>query len=165
MSEPVPETESSGRQESSSRSVAAATPARLLSTENLAKEYNERKVVNNVSIFVNAGQIVGLLGPNGAGKTTTFNIVVGIVRPDAGEVIFEGKKITRLPMHKRARLGIGYLTQEPSVFRKLTVEQNILAILETCEIGAKERQLRLKSLLDELDLARIAKSKAYTLSG
>jgi lipopolysaccharide export system ATP-binding protein len=165
MSEPVPETESSGRQESSSRSVAAATPARLLSTENLAKEYNERKVVNNVSIFVNAGQIVGLLGPNGAGKTTTFNIVVGIVRPDAGEVIFDGKKITRLPMHKRARLGIGYLTQEPSVFRKLTVEQNILAILETCEIGAKERQLRLKSLLDELDLARIAKSKAYTLSG
>ena len=165
MSEPVPETESSGRQESSSRSVAAATPARLLSTENLAKEYNERKVVNNVSIFVNAGQIVGLLGPNGAGKTTTFNIVVGIVRPDAGEVIFEGKKITRLPMHKRARLGIGYLTQEPSVFRKLTVEQNILAILETCAIGDKERQLRLKALLDELDLGRIAKSKAYTLSG
>ena len=116
--------------------MAVATAVRLLSTENLAKEYNERRVVDNVSIFVNAGQIVGLLGPNGAGKTTTFNIVVGIVKPDAGEVIFEGKKITRLPMHKRARLGIGYLTQEPSVFRKLTVEQNILAILETCAIGA-----------------------------
>jgi lipopolysaccharide export system ATP-binding protein len=165
MSEPVPETESSGRKEKLSPSVTAAPAARLLSTENIAKEYNERRVVDNVSIFVNAGQIVGLLGPNGAGKTTTFNIVVGIVRPDAGEIIFDGKKITRLPMHKRARLGIGYLTQEPSVFRKLTVEQNILAILETCDIGARERQLRLKSLLDELDLARIAKSKAYTLSG
>jgi lipopolysaccharide export system ATP-binding protein len=145
--------------------VTTGISPRLLSTENLAKEYNERKVVNNVSIFVNAGQIVGLLGPNGAGKTTTFNIVVGIVRPDAGEVIFQGKKITGLPMHKRARLGIGYLTQEPSVFRKLTVEENILAILETCAIGTQERELRLKSLLDELDLARIAKSKAYTLSG
>jgi lipopolysaccharide export system ATP-binding protein len=153
------ETDSSGRQ------ATAVSAEHLLSTENIAKEYNERKVVNNVSIHVNAGQIVGLLGPNGAGKTTTFNIVVGIVRPDAGEVIFQGNKITRLPMHKRARLGIGYLTQEPSVFRKLTVEQNILAILETCEMGARERDLRLKSLLDELDLARIAKSKAYTLSG
>ena len=165
MTEPDPETESPGRQETASPSLAGAEGVSLLSTENLAKEYNERPVVDNVSIFVNAGQIVGLLGPNGAGKTTTFNIVVGIVKPDAGEVIFEGKKITRLPMHKRARLGIGYLTQEPSVFRKLTVEQNILAILETCAIGGRERQLRLKSLLDELDLARIAKSKAYTLSG
>jgi lipopolysaccharide export system ATP-binding protein len=165
MSEPDPGRESGGRQGKMSPSVSVATAVPLLSTENLAKEYNERQVVNNVSIFVNAGQIVGLLGPNGAGKTTTFNIVVGIVKPDAGEVIFEGQKITRLPMHKRARLGIGYLTQEPSVFRKLTVEQNILAILETCAIGARERELRLKALLDELDLARIAKSKAYTLSG
>jgi lipopolysaccharide export system ATP-binding protein len=165
MSEPDPETGYSGRQETPSPAVAVASAACLLSTENLAKEYNGRCVVDKVSIFVNAGQIVGLLGPNGAGKTTTFNIVVGIVKPDAGAVIFEGKKITRLPMHKRARLGIGYLTQEPSVFRKLTVEQNILAILETCAIGARERQLRLKSLLDELDLARIAKSRAYTLSG
>ena len=157
MSAPVPET--------SSPTASAAAPARLLCTENLAKEYNERRVVNNVSIFVDAGQFVGLLGPNGAGKTTTFNIIVGIVKPDAGSVIFDGNKITGLPMHKRARLGIGYLTQEPSVFRKLTVEQNILAILETCAIGAKERDLRLKALLDELDLARIAKNKAYTLSG
>ncbi len=165
MSEPDPDTKSSGRQETLSPPMAATGPVCLLSTQNLAKEYNERRVVDKVSISVNAGQIVGLLGPNGAGKTTTFNIVVGIVKPDEGAVIFEGKNITRLPMHKRARLGIGYLTQEPSVFRKLTVEQNILAILETCDIGGKERDLRLKSLLDELDLARIAKSKAYTLSG
>jgi lipopolysaccharide export system ATP-binding protein len=139
--------------------------APLFSTDQLVKEYNQRRVVNGVSIFVNAGEIAGLLGPNGAGKTTTFNIVVGLVKPDGGEVLFEGKNITKLPMHKRARLGIGYLTQEPSVFRKLTVEENILAILETCDMGARERELRLKSLLDELDMARLAKSKAYTLSG
>jgi len=143
--------------------AAAANP--LLATDKLVKSYNERRVVNVVSIFVNAGEIVGLLGPNGAGKTTTFNIVVGLVKPNAGEVIFEGKKITGLPMHKRARLGIGYLTQEPSIFRKLTVEQNIMAILETCAMGGRERQLRLTSLLDELDMARLAKNKAYTLSG
>src|ERR1700744_3852297 len=137
----------------------------LLTTDHLAKEYRARRVVNEVSVDVSAGEIVGLLGPNGAGKTTTFNMVVGVVKPDNGFVAFQGHKTTNLPMHKRARLGIGYLTQEPSVFRKLTVEQNILAILETCDICAKERDLRLKSLLDELDLARIAKSKAYTLSG
>src|SRR5580700_8299732 len=125
--------------ETTSESAASPASASLLSTDKLAKAYHHRRVVDGVSIFVNSGEIVGLLGPNGAGKTTTFNIVVGIVKPDEGEVIFEGQKITRLPMHKRARLGIGYLTQEPSVFRKLTVEQNILAILETCEIGGKER--------------------------
>ncbi|HWD20594.1 MAG TPA: LPS export ABC transporter ATP-binding protein [Verrucomicrobiae bacterium] len=139
--------------------------ATLLTTENLVKEYNERRVVNGVSIHVGAGEIVGLLGPNGAGKTTTFNMVVGIVKPDEGAVAFQESKITPLPMHQRARLGIGYLTQEPSVFRKLTVEQNILAILETCSLSASERSLRLKSLLDELDLTRLARSKAYTLSG
>ncbi len=137
----------------------------LLTTEKLAKQYGQRRVVDGVSIHVNAGEIVGLLGPNGAGKTTTFNMVVGIVKPDEGVVQFQGHEITGLPMHKRARLGIGYLTQEPSVFRKLTVEQNILAILETCEMDAQERKVRLKYLLDELDLARLAKSKAYTLSG
>jgi lipopolysaccharide export system ATP-binding protein len=137
----------------------------LLATEKLAKEYRGRRVVNGVSVTVNAGEIVGLLGPNGAGKTTTFNMVVGVVKPDEGKVIFQGRKITRLPMHKRARLGIGYLTQEPSVFRKLTVEENILAILETCNLSRDERDVRLKYLLEELDLTPIAKSKAYQLSG
>ena len=141
------------------------TQEKLLSTEKLVKEYRQRRVVNGVSISVGAGEIVGLLGPNGAGKTTTFNMVVGLVRPDEGAVLFQSRNISRLPMHKRARLGMGYLTQEPSIFRKLTVEQNILAILETCRMGRQERAIRLKYLLDELDMARLAKSKAYTLSG
>ena len=122
-------------------------------------------MVNEVSVNVHAGEIVGLLGPNGAGKTTTFNMVVGVVKPDAGLVTYEGRKITNLPMHKRARLGIGYLTQEPSVFRKLTVEENILAILETLKLSRNERPVRLKYLLAELDLTPVAKSKAYQLSG
>jgi lipopolysaccharide export system ATP-binding protein len=137
----------------------------LLSTANLVKEYRSRRVVNGVSVNVGAGEIVGLLGPNGAGKTTTFNMVVGVVKPDEGQVSFQGHAITRLPMHKRARLGIGYLTQEPSVFRKLTVEENILAILETCKLSRSERDVRLQYLLEELDLTPIAKSKAYQLSG
>src|SRR5947207_8532674 len=137
----------------------------LLATDHLVKEYRHRRVVNGVSIHVNAGEVVGLLGPNGAGKTTTFNMVVGVVRPDGGSVNFREKNVTRLPMHRRARLGMGYLTQEPSVFRKLTVEQNILAILETCRISRTERRVRLGYLLDELDLASLAKSKAYMLSG
>jgi lipopolysaccharide export system ATP-binding protein len=137
----------------------------LLATENLVKQYRGRRVVNQVSVNVNAGEIVGLLGPNGAGKTTTFNMVVGVVRPDEGTVTFQERKITHLPMHKRARLGIGYLTQEPSVFRKLTVEENILAILETLKLSRDEKPVRLKYLLQELDLTPIAKSKAYQLSG
>jgi lipopolysaccharide export system ATP-binding protein len=137
----------------------------LLVTGQLIKSYKQRRVVNGVSISVAPGEIVGLLGPNGSGKTTTFNMIVGVVRPDSGNVSFQGGAITSLPMHRRARLGIGYLTQEPSVFRKLTVEQNILAILETCNISRKERQMRLKYLLDELDLSKLAKSKAFTLSG
>jgi len=137
----------------------------LLATEKLVKEYRHRRVVNGVSLTVGAGEIVGLLGPNGAGKTTTFNMVVGVVKPDEGRVKFQSHTITNLPMHRRARLGIGYLTQEPSIFRKLTVEQNILAILETCRMGRQERAVRLKYLLEELDLTRLAKSKAYTLSG
>ena len=145
--------------------VAIGVSDTLLSTENLVKEYRHRRVVNKVSIYVRAGEIVGLLGPNGAGKTTTFNIVVGVVRPDSGSVSFRDKNVTRLPMHQRARLGMGYLTQEPSVFRKLTVEQNVLAILETCKMASAERAVRLKYLLEELDLTRISKSKAYTLSG
>ncbi|HEU5070936.1 MAG TPA: LPS export ABC transporter ATP-binding protein [Verrucomicrobiae bacterium] len=145
--------------------TAQATGQVLLATDKLVKEYKGRRVVNGVSITVGAGEIVGLLGPNGAGKTTSFNMVVGVVKPDAGAVRFNGRDITRLPMHRRARLGIGYLTQEPSVFRKLTVEQNILAILETCVMKRAERAVRLKYHLEELDLARLAKSKAYTLSG
>ena len=137
----------------------------LLTTEALVKEYRGRRVVNRVSIFVQPGEIVGLLGPNGAGKTTTFNMVVGVVRPDEGTVCFDDKEVTRKPIHKRARLGMGYLTQEPSVFRKLTVEENIQAILETCRMRRSDRQLRLKYMLDELDLTPLAKSKAYTLSG
>jgi lipopolysaccharide export system ATP-binding protein len=137
----------------------------LLATVKLVKQYRRRRVVNEVSITVAAGEIVGLLGPNGAGKTTTFNMVVGVVRPDQGAVRFMQREITGLPMHERARLGIGYLTQEPSIFRKLTVEQNILAILETCRMKSPERAVRLKYMLEELDMSRLAKSRAYTLSG
>jgi lipopolysaccharide export system ATP-binding protein len=145
--------------------TAATEDRRLLVTENLAKEYRGRRVVNGVSVHVEAGEIVGLLGPNGAGKTTTFNMVVGLVKPDEGQVRFQAREINKLPMHRRARLGIGYLTQEPSVFRKLTVEENILAILETCKLSRAERQVRLKYLLEELDLTPIRQSKAYQLSG
>lgn len=145
--------------------VAVGVAGRLLATDTLVKAYRGRRVVNKVSIHVDAGEIVGLLGPNGAGKTTTFNMVVGLVRPEEGIVEFRGRGITRLPMHARARLGIGYLTQEPSIFRKLTVEQNLLAILETCRLSRSEQNLRLKYLLEELDLEPLAKSRAYTLSG
>ena len=137
----------------------------LLEAKGLAKAYKKRRVVNGVTFSVSPGEIVGLLGPNGAGKTTSFNMIVGLVKPDEGEVVFEGKSIGNLPMHERARRGIGYLTQEPSVFRKLTVEQNILAILETCTSDKLEQKARLKSLLEELDLTVLARSKAYTLSG
>jgi lipopolysaccharide export system ATP-binding protein len=144
---------------------ASVPEGTLLVTLDLAKEYRGRRVVDGVSVNVHAGEIVGLLGPNGAGKTTTFNMVVGVVRPDEGEVIFQARRVTGLPMHRRARLGIGYLTQEPSVFRKLTVEENILAILETCKLSRQERKVRLGYLLEELDLTPVRKSKAYQLSG
>jgi len=137
----------------------------LLRTDLLVKQYRKRRVVDGVSIQVAAGEVVGLLGPNGAGKTTTFNMVVGVVKPDAGEVLFEDKSVTDRPMHQRARLGMGYLTQEPSVFRKLTVEQNILAILETCPMRRAERRTRLQYLLEELDLTPLSRSYAYQLSG
>ena len=137
----------------------------LLEAKGLTKQYKNKNVVNGISICVLPGEIVGLLGPNGAGKTTSFNMIVGLVKPDEGDINFENNSIAKLPMHERARLGIGYLTQEPSVFRKLTVEENILAILETCTKDKVEQKARLKSLLEELDLTSIAKSKAYTLSG
>ncbi len=158
------QTKSKSAKAPSGKAVATAEDA-LLRTDKLVKAYRLRRVVNSVSIRVAAGEIVGLLGPNGAGKTTTFNMVVGVVKPDDGRVQFQTRDITRLPMHKRARLGIGYLTQEPSVFRKLTVEENIMAILETCKTTWSERVVRLKYLLDELDLTPLAASKAYTLSG
>ena len=141
-----------------------ASPAQL-TTDQLVREYSGRRVVDGVSVRVGAGEIVGLLGPNGAGKTTTFNMIVGVVKPNSGTVSYQNQDITPLAMHQRARLGLGYLTQEPSVFRKLTVEENILAILETCNLSRAERMLRLKYLLDELDLTPLAKSKAYQLSG
>lgn len=137
----------------------------ILATENLEKSFKQRKVVDGVSINVRAGEIVGLLGPNGAGKTTSFNLVVGLLKPDAGDVRFQDRTITELPMHQRAREGIGYLTQEPSVFRKLSVAQNIQAILETCRLSRNEQRTQLAFWLDELELAHLAKSKAYTLSG
>ncbi len=160
-----PQVESARDKAEADAPVTPSVAEPLLATDRLVKQYRHRRVVDGVSITVLPGEIVGLLGPNGAGKTTTFNMVVGVVKPDAGEVKFLNAPITRLPMHKRARLGMGYLTQEPSIFRKLTVQQNILAILETCRMKRQERAVRLKYLLEELDLTSLAKSKAYTLSG
>jgi lipopolysaccharide export system ATP-binding protein len=162
---PDPQTSPLAQKTEPGPAVAVGPGTNLLATSKLIKEYRQRRVVNGVSVTVDAGEIVGLLGPNGAGKTTTFNMVVGVVKPDDGAVVFEGRNMTHLAMHQRARLGIGYLTQEPSIFRKLTVEQNILAILETCKMRRAERAVRLKYLLEELDLSRLARSKAYTLSG
>jgi lipopolysaccharide export system ATP-binding protein len=136
-----------------------------LRAEAVRKQLGGREVLREVSIEVGAGEVVGLLGPNGAGKTTTFYIIVGLLRPDAGRVLLNAVDITRQPMYQRARLGVSYLPQEPSVFRKLTVEENILAILETLGLSHEEREERLASLLEELSIAHLAKSKAYTLSG
>ena len=137
----------------------------LLETKNLVKVYGGRRVVNNLSISIGRSEIVGLLGPNGAGKTTTFYMAVGIIRPDEGEVLFDHQDITRKAIHERCHLGIGYLAQEPSIFRKLTVEENIMVILETLKISPRERRRRLGNLLEELNIGHLAKSKAYTLSG
>ena len=136
-----------------------------LRTQNLTKSYSGRTVVRDVSLELKSGEVVGLLGPNGAGKTTTFNMTGGLTAPDSGSVILDEIDVTTDPMYVRARKGIGYLPQEPSIFRGLTVEQNILAILETLKIGRAERQERVKSLLDELRLTPLAKSPAHTLSG
>jgi len=136
-----------------------------LATESLVKYFKRRKVVDSVSIEIQSGEIVGLLGPNGAGKTTTFNIVIGLISPDEGDVILNGKKITRLPMYKRAQLGIGYLPQESSIFRKLTVEANLLAILEHSDCPQRERRERARSLMEEFGISHLAGQYAYTLSG
>lgn len=137
----------------------------MLRSERLIKIYNKRRVVNQVSIEVNQGEIVGLLGPNGAGKTTTFYMITGMIRPTEGKIFLEETEVTTMPMYRRAQLGIGYLSQEPSIFRRLTVEQNILAILETLPLSHHERRRRLSELLEELAISPLAKNYAYTLSG
>ncbi len=137
----------------------------VLFTESLVKTYNKRNVVNQVNINVNSGEIVGLLGPNGAGKTTTFYMIVGIIRPNAGQVFFKDNDITNVPMCERAQRGMAYLSQEPSIFRRLTALENIVAVLETLPIPRSEIKRRAHELLEELGIDRLAKSKAYTLSG
>jgi len=136
-----------------------------LRAERLVKIYGRRRVVDEISITMKQGEVVGLLGPNGAGKTTTFYMIVGMIQPNAGRIFLDHDEITRLPMYKRARKGIGYLSQEPSIFRKLTVQQNIMAILEALDVTRKERRSRLAELLEELDLASLAHHRADTLSG
>ena len=137
----------------------------LVKTEELVKTYHGRSVVNGVNLEVRRGEIVGLLGPNGAGKTTSFYMTVGLVKPTAGRVFFEGADVTAEPMYVRARMGMGYLSQEPSIFRRLTVEENVMAILETLPLTRRERRQRLHGLLEELKISYLAKQKAYTLSG
>jgi lipopolysaccharide export system ATP-binding protein len=136
-----------------------------LSVKNLVKSYGGRTVVNGLSFEIGQGEIVGLLGPNGAGKTTAFYMTIGLIKPDSGVVIFQDKDVTEDPVHKRARMGMGYLAQEPSVFRYLTVEENIMSILECLSLTKTERKLRLEELLGELHLEKLAKKKAIALSG
>ena len=136
-----------------------------LKTENLVKVYHKRKVVQNVSFHIEQGEVVGLLGTNGAGKTTSFYMVVGIIRPDSGRIYLDSKDITALAMYKRARSGIGYLPQEASIFRKMTVEDNLFAILETMNLPKKERVERADRLLEELHITHIRKNRGYSLSG
>jgi lipopolysaccharide export system ATP-binding protein len=139
--------------------------AKVLRTEDLVKVYRKRRVVDRVSLTVGRGEVVGLLGPNGAGKTTTFYQIVGFIQPDEGSVFLDDRSITRLPMYRRARLGIGYLPQESSVFRKMTVADNLMSILETTSLSRSQRRARQSELLEDLGIARVADQKAYTLSG
>ena len=149
----------------SERAANGASDALLLSTRNLVKVYRGRRVVRDVSVDIRQGEIVGLLGPNGAGKTTTFYMVVGLTRPDGGSVLLGNEEITAMPMYLRAQKGISYLPQEASIFRKLTVEQNLLAVFETMGISAAERERRARKLLEEFGLTHIMKSRGYALSG
>ena len=139
--------------------------ASTLRSENLVKIYKKRKVVNKASVQVSKGEIVGLLGPNGAGKTTTFYMITGMIRPESGKVFLDENEITDVPMYKRAKMGIGYLPQEASVFRRLTVEENIMAVLEMTKLGLEERKKKVESLLEELTISQIRKSKGFQLSG
>ena len=139
--------------------------ASTLRSENLVKIYKKRKVVNRASVQVSKGEIVGLLGPNGAGKTTTFYMITGMIRPESGKVFLDDKEITDVPMYKRAKMGIGYLPQEASVFRRLSVEENIMAVLEMTKLGLEERKKKVESLLEELTIGQIRKSKGFQLSG
>lgn len=143
----------------------SAPASALLKAEKLAKTYGGKSVVNDLSIHVSKGEVVGLLGPNGAGKTTAFYMTIGLIKPEAGQVFFKGKDITALPIHERAKMGMGYLAQEPSVFRNLSVEENILCILETLPLTASQRKNRLEELLNELHLTPLAKKQASALSG
>lgn len=147
--------------------MAAASAGKHADLEatGLVKVYGDRTVVNGMDVRCSCGEIVGILGPNGAGKTTTFYMVVGLVKPEAGRVVFRGEDVTRLPVYLRARRGLGYLAQEPSVFRKLSVWDNVMAILETLPMSRKEREARAKELLEPFDLMKVAKQPAYTLSG
>ena len=150
----------------SDHTVTSSTgDAHLLRVENLVKAYRGHPVVNEVRLHVNRGEIVGLLGPNGAGKTTTFYMIVGLIQPDRGRIVFDGRDVSGAPVYRRARMGMGYLSQEPSIFRKLTVRQNVMAILETLELTRNEREARCDALLKDLGLARLAGQRAYTLSG
>jgi lipopolysaccharide export system ATP-binding protein len=144
---------------------APAPSGSVLEASGLVKMYRRRRVVNDVALRLQQGEIVGLLGPNGAGKTTTFYMIVGLIQPLSGRILLDGTDITSMPMYKRARQGIGYLSQEPSIFRKLTVEENILAILETLKLSTAERKARLEMLLDELSIKHLRNSKAFALSG
>jgi lipopolysaccharide export system ATP-binding protein len=137
----------------------------VLQCKGLNKAFKRRRVVRDVTLKLAQGEVIGLLGPNGAGKTTTFYLITGLIRPDSGRILLDGKDISEAPMYRRSRAGIGYLAQEPSVFRKLTVEQNVLAILETLGLSREERQQRLEQLLDELSIKHLRKNKAYSLSG
>lgn len=161
----TPASEAVTHQANRSLKTARGAAEGCLGAVELTKSFKGRQVVKGVSLEVSAGEVVGLLGPNGAGKTTIFDMMVGLCQPDAGEVLLNGQPITTLPMFQRARRGIGYLPQESSVFRRLTVEDNILAILEMLDFSAEERVLHLDALLKELDLTHLRKSKAYTLSG
>jgi lipopolysaccharide export system ATP-binding protein len=144
---------------------ASALPVRVLRSDGLVKRYKKRTVVSNVSVEVKQGEIVGLLGPNGAGKTTTFYMIVGMVRPEGGRVFFDEREITDMPMYRRARLGIGYLPQEASIFRRLTVRENILAVLELSGLSKREQSEKCDRLLAELGLAHLTRSRGYMLSG